>query len=355
MSEKQTPAEKLNSEIKSLQGKVGDLQEQVRLSSARDKVEDLQTSVSNLDQTIKDLRTRGYVFGKDLESQASDLDGQWSKLYPSINKQIEQQAAKLQAKLPAIESHMSQLVAKSASPAAAQPLVTKSKSIITALEDEASAAERSVNGMYDSLNSQVSALVSNLKKVDRMLTELAEASFQLLATEAGIMAVKAVWVKGSKEAKDDPEGILFLTDQRLFFEQKEKVATKKVLFIATEKETVQNLLLEVPVARVDKVNTSKQGLLKNEDHIEIEFESGAPVRQAHFHIWQDCQDWQALIQRAKAKEFDKDRAVALDPELVEKAKSAPSQCPSCGGNINQVILRGQDEIECEFCGLAIRL
>ena len=41
------------------------------------------------------------------------------------------------------------------------------------------------------------------------------------------MGVKAVWTKDGKEDKSDPEGTLYLTDQRLLFEQKEEVATKK--------------------------------------------------------------------------------------------------------------------------------
>ncbi len=109
------------------------------------------------------------------------------------------------------------------------------------------------------------------------------------------------------------------------------------------------------MAVLDMVTTSKQGLMKNEDHIEIRFASGAPLEMAHLHIWQDCETWQALLNRAKAREFDKDRAVAIDQAALDKVKAAPSQCPSCGGNISQVVLRGQDSIKCEFCGFVIRL
>jgi len=149
--------------------------------------------------------------------------------------------------------------------------------------------------------------------------------------------------------------VLYLTDQRLFFEQKEEVATKKVLFIATEKRKVQKLLLEAPVAMVENVTISKQGLLKNEDHIELKLAVGAQVQVANFHIWQSCEEWQALINRAKAKEFDKDRAVEIDQSAVEKIKTAPTQCPACGGAIDQVVLRGMDSITCKFCGNVIRL
>jgi predicted RNA-binding Zn-ribbon protein involved in translation (DUF1610 family) len=96
-------------------------------------------------------------------------------------------------------------------------------------------------------------------------------------------------------------------------------------------------------------------MLKNEDHIEIAFETGAPVQVAHFHIWQDCAVWQGLINRAKTKDFEAGRAVALDQAAVDKVKSAPTQCPSCGGAITKPVLRGQDSIKCEYCGFEIRL
>jgi hypothetical protein len=350
-----SPAEELAHEISALQTQVGWLQEGVRLSTLKDAVEDIQTTVESLDQRLAGLRGRGYVFEKGLEAQATDYAQQWNKLYPSVAQQISAQAARLQGSLVPLETQVNQLAGMSNNPAAARPMLASLKTGIDTLKDKVSASERSIGGMYDQFNQQLSALTSHLDKVDWTLSQLAEASFQLLATEAGIMAVKAVWAKSGKEGKGDPQGVLYLTDQRLIFERKEEVATKKVLFIATEKETVQELGLEAPLALVEKVETSKQGLLKNEDHIEIKLAVGAPVQSAHFHIWQPCEEWQRLIQRAKAKDFDKERAVALDQAAVEKVKSAPSQCPSCGGNIQQVVLRGQDSLKCQYCGYVIRL
>jgi uncharacterized Zn finger protein len=47
--------------------------------------------------------------------------------------------------------------------------------------------------------------------------------------------------------------------------------------------------------------------------------------------------------------------VAIDQAAIDKVKAAPSQCPSCGGNLSKVVLRGQDSIKCEYCGFIIRL
>jgi hypothetical protein len=209
--------------------------------------------------------------------------------------------------------------------------------------------------MYDQISSRISQFARHLDEIEYLLSQLAEAAFQLLPTEAGIAAVKAIWCKTGKEQKGDPEGILYLTDQRIIFEQKEEIVTKKVLFVATEKQKVQQLQMECPVVKVEKVDTSKQGFLKNEDHIEIRFSSGAPHEVAHFHIWQENLTWQQLINRAKSKDFDKDRAIGIEQSTLDKVKAAPSQCPSCGGNITQVVLRGMDSLTCEYCGFVIRL
>jgi predicted nucleic acid-binding Zn-ribbon protein len=350
-----SPAQQIADDIRALQTKIGWLQDSVRLAKARDAVEDLQTAVNGMDQRIANSRQRGYVFEKELENQATNLVQQWALLYPNLQMQINTQSAALMNGLRPIEMQMPQLNAAAYNPAIAQSLLNRMRAAIDTLEDQVKSAERTIGGMYDQFDKQVYQTRKHLDEIEWMLTQLAEASFQLLPTEAGIMAVKAVWCKTGKEQKGDPEGVLYLTDQRFIFEQKEEIATKKVLFIATEKQKVQQLQLEAPVALVDNVQTSKAGLLKNEDHIEIRFQSGAPVQSAHFHIWQDCATWQGLINRAKSKDFDKGRAVVIDQAEVEKVKAAPTQCPSCGGNITKPVLRGQDSITCEYCGYVIRL
>jgi hypothetical protein len=350
-----TPNQQISDEISAMQSQIGSLQTGVRLTNARDSVEDLQTTVNGMAQRIATLRSRGYVFEKDLEAQAKAFAESWALLRPNVQAQIETQSTLLINALRPVELQMPQLAASASNPSAASGLINTLKASVSQMQDKVSAAERTIAGMYDKFGSQVSTAARHLDEIEYLLTQLSEASFQLLPTEAGIAAVKAVWCKSGKEQKDDPEGVLYLTDQRLFFEQKEEVATKKVLFVATEKQKLQKLALECPVAQVDKVDTSKQGLLKNEDHLEIHFVSGAPVALAHFHIWQDNSTWQALINRAKAKDFDAGRAVVVDQAAVDKVKAAPAQCPNCGGSINQVVMRGQDSIKCEYCGFVIRL
>src|SRR5262249_49684246 len=108
--------------------------------------------------------------------------------------------------------------------------------------------------------------------------------------------------------KEPPEGNLFLTDRRLLFEQKQEIVKKKVLFIATEKELVHQLLLETPLSAVTSITASKKGLLGHEDHLDLAYGG----KSAHFHInGQDSKTWQALVEKAKSGALQGERAVPM--------------------------------------------
>jgi predicted nucleic acid-binding Zn-ribbon protein len=350
------PAAQLAQEIDSLQTKLNDLQQDVRMATVRDEIEDIENKANGLPEKIKKLRGQGYVFENDLESRAADLKERWIAQKPYILQQVDQQSRDLDMEVSPVEVAMHQLSLRRDNVEQAQLYLNSAKSAISTLEGKVEAAKRSIQGMYDSFSSELDKLQARFDKLDWMLTQVAQATFRLLGTEAAVMAVEAIWIKDGKEDKDDPKGIFYLTDQRILFEQKQEIATKKFLFITTETQKVQKLLWESTASLIENVRPTKQGLFKNEDHLELSFGSGAPLRDAHLHLkGQDCNEWQALLGRAKSRDFDQERAIAVDQSAVQKVKSAPSKCPSCGGLITTEVLRGMDSIKCEYCGFVIRL
>lgn len=350
-----SPAEQFASDFSSLQSKISSLQDRVRLNDARNAVENLATDVTGMPQRIANLRAKGYAFEKELENQAKSFVERWRSIESSAKTQLNTQSAALQNAMRPLETQLSQLAGVKNNLAAARPLLQKLETEAQNLEDKAEAAERSISSAYQSFGSEVSEVESHLEKLEWMIRQIGEASFQLMPTESGIMAVKAVWYQGDKEREEDPDGVLYLTDQRLIFEQKEEVATKKILFITTEKKKVQEKEWDIPISLLEETQTSKQGMFKNEDHLFLRFGAGSPRESVRLHIWQPCEEWQKLLNQAKAKEFDKTRAIAIDQKEVEKVKAVPAQCPSCGANLSQAVMRGQDSVKCEYCGYVIRL
>lgn len=342
-------------QIQRLQSEVHSLHDQVRLSNIRDVMEDIETTISGFSQRVKDLRNRRYAFERNLENQARSFAPRWTPIKTHVRNEIARQSQSLEKAIMPVESKAARLSGLNTASSVTSAQIRQLEAEVANLKDKASAAERTIQGMYDDLQREVNEFKLHLDRIEEMLTDLEGASFALMTNEAGIQAVKAVLVEGNEDKKD-PRGILFLTDQRLLFEQKQEVTKKKVLFIATEKELVQELIMDMPLGMVEEIVTSKKGLFKNEDHIDLYFQSDAPMREAHYHLLgQDCVEWKTKIQRAISGEYDQERAIAIDEEAAAQVMDIPTICPGCGASLQQKVLRGMDSITCQYCGTVIRI
>ena len=186
------------------------------------------------------------------------------------------------------------------------------------------------------------------------LDQLDEATFQLHPLEDPIFASQAQYMESKKEG---PKGVLYLTDERLIFEQKEEIATKKVLFITTEKEKVQEPIFEVLAGHVDEVKTSQKGFLGHKEMMELLFAPEADLSSAtiRLHGGADNEEWAALIGRVKSGEIAKERTKPKDEGAEEAVRAAPTKCPTCGATLSVELVRGMREITCQYCGSVIRL
>jgi hypothetical protein len=350
------PAQQYAQEVTAVQSDLSSLQMKVHLADARGAVEDLNTKLSGLPQEVRTLRDRKYAFDIGMATRVSTLIEQWAPSYASVKAYLDQQAQQLGMAIRPIESQVGFALAQSGNPQYGLSMIQSLKGDMSTLDSRASSVISTASNMYDEIQSRFQALKTQIDRVSWMLDRMDEASFSFLPDEAGIMAVKATWLRDGREDKDDPQGILFLTDHRLIFEQNQEVATKKVLFVVTERKKVQQLQLEVQVNLVEDIKASKQGLFKNEDQIDLRLGHGASVQTAQFHIFgQDGAEWQGLVNRARIYDFEKERVMTFSPAEAERIKAAPTECTACGGAITKPIMRGQDTITCEFCGNIMRI
>lgn len=351
MANTTNPMEEARRNLDQLKFKISNLQDDASLKTVIDEFTDLTSKVENFDNRIAALRQRKYAFNGLLEKNAADLLARWKQNTSNVESQIRMQASNLLAGLRSIELRLN---SQGATPPFAQvQILTRETEMF---EDRCTSVRRSIEELYNNLEHEISDFDGDISDLEYAMEMTETASFGFLPGEATVGAVKAVWCRNGKEQKDDPEGVLFLTDQRLIFEQKEEIATKKVLFVTTERQKVQQQLFEVPAVSVTSVTASKQGVFKNQDMIELVLAAGAFAHEATLHLFsQDSNEWQKLITQVKNHEVDSIRVIAVDEAAVEKAKSAPTQCPNCGGAITQPVLRGMDTITCAYCGNVIRL
>jgi hypothetical protein len=139
---------------------------------------------------------------------------------------------------------------------------------------------------------------------------------------------------------DPLNGVLFLTDQRILWE--ERVDDFELMIDAAFDE-----VLEVS-SDLDEDD--------GEQRLVVGLSGDAPVAKGVFLLSQPvAEEWLEMIGRARSGGYAEDRAVEIAPDMLERIRTAPNKCPSCGAAFTSPVLRGQDEIVCEFCGVSTRI
>jgi hypothetical protein len=322
------------------------------LSDVYSAIGQFDSQLIDLLLALEALRSRGYLHSEQLEDKLEALEARWDDVRPRVESTLQQHVSRLDQQIDEVERHVHRL-----RPADA-PLRT-AESVLKSLEQRIQSAETAVSNLYSGMETDLYQIQADIKRASGMMDTLAESeAIQLRPTEGPLQAVKSIWLQSGD---DGVEGVLFLTDQRLLFEQREEVVTKKRLGIfKAESETIQELRLEIETADIDSVIGKEEGGflgMGKDDILELRFSANAPLAAARFHLkGQDSDDWAAIIKRVQTGEIDEDRAEEyLDSleEAEEKALSFPSQCPNCFAAVPPPP-RGVLTVTCEFCSTIIK-
>jgi hypothetical protein len=330
-----------------LRARWNQLSGRITLGHLRDEIEDKGGQIAALPHQIAELAERGYRHGQGLEEQAATLQKNWPIRRREALNVLQQQAGSLAALGKPIE----QLCGRSG---LSDNVLDQLEHKIDHLESQVGTAERDVRGTYDTLGQQLYALQREFRSVEFLLDSLDTASFDLYPDEYGVAACEATWTNHP----DEPEGILFLTEGRVVFEQREKKATKKLLFITTESELVQDKLWDTPVGNIAELEAEdKKKFLSRKDLLNFRFREYTGGLHGEVTLELDDasnEEWAGLVKRVQRGEFDAapagegGEAPPLDPRDV------PTRCPACGGQLPPLV-KGMRELVCQYCGTVTRL
>ncbi len=324
----------------------------VRMSDVERDVNSISESARSLPSKIKGIRERGYAFRSYLEHKAEVIQNHWEDIRHRVQQAIETESNGLREELQDVEKKLeaAERVADSEEKLAGRlELLTPG---IERLEEKVKQAAIRVKDIYKTLQSDISGTESQLREIEWFLEQKEEASFNFLAGESLFLAAKAEWVATGK-AKQDPDGIIFLTDQRLIFEQKETTGKTLGLFGGKKEQEVK---WEIPLHQFEGVEAEKKGMFGGKDMLNFSLKSGAPYAKITVEVLGgvDCRFWGKQINRMVNGEVSDERAIEPDPELVASVRNAPTECHICGGILPKIVA-GQNQMECMYCGAVIRL
>lgn len=323
--------------------------DRVRLTSLVKEAASLGAQVAALPGAVAEVRQRGYAFRSFLEHKADVLAEQWNAVNGEIKSWIANEAGSLEAELKRVGEQLASVEQQPAGTNRQQQAVDQFNSQIELLDERVKAAENRITALFEDLRRETNTASKQIDEIKWYLTQKDEASFSLLPGEALFMAAQAEWDDGGKK----PDGILFLTDQRLIFEQKEKTGKTFGMFGGQQ---VQQALWEAPVSSVEKVEAENKGFLGGKDMLHFKLGAGAPFAALTLELKGGvrCKEWAQQINRLVRGDARDERAIEPDPELVARLQNAPTECSVCGGMLPQ-IMRGQTQVECRYCGTVVRL
>lgn len=295
----------ITSEVNALQSSLNDLQRRSTFADLLDEVMDLDKEVTKVTELLESARSKRYAYQKDLDDTIYRSTDQWQTARENALNSIPQQVQVMQNNLWPLQNQLQQVNASLTNPAVARPLIARTHSQINSLLSTVGQIESNIRNSYAEVQGNVSKVGSRLNIIHWALMQLDEATFKVSSGEDLVMAVKARW---DQEGDNDPEGILYLTDKRLIFERKEKVATKKVLFVTVSSQLVHEVMIDQPLGNVQVVKAQNKGLFGHQDFIEVQF-SDPKLRLVPFHLdGQDSKQWAQWIDDARLNRLGNDRA-----------------------------------------------
>lgn len=295
----------ITAEANSLQTSLNDLQRRSTFADLLDEVMNLDKEVTKASELLESARSKGYAYQKDLDDTIYRAADQWQTARENALNHIPQQVQVMQNNLWPLQNQLQQVNASLTNPAVARPLIARTQSQINSLLSTVGQIETNIRNSYTEVNNNISKASSRLNTIHWALTQLGEATFKVSSGEDLVMAVKARW---DQEGDNDPEGILYLTDKRLIFERKEKVATKKVLFVTVSSQLVQEVMIDQPLGNIQAAKPQNKGLFGHQDFIEVQF-SDPKLKLVSFHLdGQDSKQWAQWVDDARLNRLGSDRA-----------------------------------------------
>jgi hypothetical protein len=344
------------SEVSQLFGSIGKLQEAALLPTVGQDLDEINILVNSLAADLESVRQRGYAHQAQLDAQVADLVSRWDRLYESVAEMLLRRQTELVDGANRLLDHVDLLY----QPGATRDTVNSCWAGVRALQQRVEAAHQSLVGMYDGLSAELGKIETILARTGWMLDQVEAAKFRLLQGEGPLRAASARWIRDAKGAGES--GILFLTDQRVLFEQNEQRITEKFLFIALKRETLHVFRYAFPVSGVLEVQTGPSGSSSvgrsAVESLFVRLDETGPYPSVRFELTHDqAQTWKELIGRVRSREIDNERtkeSVTRAEAMDLRIGAMPAHCPSCSAPVDHVVLRGMTEVQCRYCGRMIR-
>jgi DNA-directed RNA polymerase subunit RPC12/RpoP len=313
----------------------------MQLSSAESKVNGIDDTIAKLPARITSVRQMNYLLQTNFEEDQLKVANNWAILGPSIKSEISSRASTLRSELSSLERDINN--SRMSSGFGIGGLSGFDVRINTQRSLVYDFSSRIQSGLVP-IDSVLTPLEQGLASAESTVKLIASASFKWKDGETPVVSVPA------KDMKEDTKGILTLTNQRIIYESEKEIVLKKTLFIVTEKKVERQTSLEKPIGSVNNITKGSVGFLAGaglyitfkQDDTQLKLDTtGEQADDVIKHY--------GLITSGQI-DLDLNKVKPKDQKPAEKRVIS---CPKCGAPYTDEIYRGQQTVQCKYCGTRI--
>jgi hypothetical protein len=309
---------------------------------AQERLSDLDDRIGNLGNRVSRIRGANYTLMGHLEGASEGLSSRWGMRAPTLKDDAWSRASSIRSELEALSSQLSALGSSGDSD------LSIAESRLGTFREDVSRLRSYIDDEIDEFESSYEELNSELSVTENTTELLSKPSFDWKKKEHPVVAIRA------HHLDDDVHGVMTLTNQRFIFEGEKEVVLKKTLFIATEKKTVREVVIDRPIGSLEAIDKGRVSLFKGSG-LFVKFKPETGLGDVKFDTRGNEGD-QVIrnFEYISSGEADRDLAEAHGEEEEER-EAAPVVCPICSAPYTAEIYRGQTSLECKYCGAVIHL
>ena len=343
-------SQELLSEMSMLESRERSLKLRADLNSIQTDIADIANAFFAVPTALRELNERGFVFTKDIEDDLAIIENQWhSEIEDDVEDALKQALATVAKAEQKSDRQMDRLTSPS------QSLINQAQTQLENLDSTIRSAEQNLRAHYRTVKNKIDEIQFDIAEAEQTLNLLHDSKIKLRGSEAPILAVDARWERDGED--EGPKGHLYLTDQRILFEQKEKVAEKKILFITTESKMVQKIWVDEELRHIKTIDheEERRGMLnmKRREILSLVLQGQANSSRLKFQLVdQEAADWAEEIKLVLAGETAKDH-FDYDPESESVTYTFPTECSNCLASVPPQPA-GVHIFQCDFCNSTIQ-
>jgi predicted nucleic acid-binding Zn-ribbon protein len=330
--------------INRLNAEIGSLNQQ--LNSVPQRIERVNDRIQSLSTRITRIRQSNYRTLTYLEADQTTLAETWNNLSPELRSTTSLQNETVQSQLRDLQQALSsRLSSTNYNVGTLQGIDSR----LSGLRLNLSELQGTVTTALSPLENKLQNIDKDLRKAERTVALVADATFPWERDETPIVAVKV------KDLDNDLDGFMTLTNLRFILEHEKEIVLKKTLFIVTEKKVVREVAVQKPIGMVTGLVRGKVGFFKGAG-LFVEFSPESRVPNMKFDTSGQDADWVTHSYNAISSGQVEQELATTTPE-VSKSEEEPQlvTCPICGAPYTEKIYRGQTSVNCKYCGAAVAL